>query len=82
MSPDLHELGPTLVFQPTWWEIVLRDGSMIEIRADGAKEGAESLRFVVLVQGDPNTEFELVRIPISAVVSWDGGWLEHRRGSA
>jgi hypothetical protein len=74
--------GPTLVFQPSWWEIVLLDGSVAEVRADGAKEDAESLRFIVLAQGEPNVEFELFRIPRAAVVSWDGGWPESRSGSS
>jgi hypothetical protein len=45
--------GPHLIFQPSWWEIELMDGSLIELRADGAKESSGVHTFVILVEGKP-----------------------------
>jgi hypothetical protein len=73
------ESGPSLTFNPTWWEVVLVDGSQMSIRADGASEEGDSLVFTVLVDGDPRTELEMVRVPLAAVENWAGGWLEQRR---
>lgn len=81
MSRDDAQAGPSLAFEPTWWSVTLRDGSVIELRADAAEEQEADLVFSVLLQGKPLVDFEMFRIPNSVIASWEGGRLEPRHQS-
>jgi hypothetical protein len=74
--------GPHLIFQPSWWEIELMDGSLIELRADGAKESSGVHSFVILVEGEPHYELEVFRIPKKVVKRLDGVWPNRRLSSS
>jgi hypothetical protein len=70
--------GPQLVFKPSWWEVELKNGELIEVRADGVSDRNGVHSFVVLVVGSPNYEYEICRIPKESVKSLEGGWDEPR----
>jgi hypothetical protein len=56
-----------------WWQITLRTGDVVEVRAHGYVEADGFLRFVALMRGAPHYEYELARIPTSVVVAVLGG---------
>jgi hypothetical protein len=52
---------------------------VLEVRAHGAKEDDAHLVFVALMEGAPPVEYELLRLPRTAVEHWEGGWPSPQR---
>lgn len=65
---------PTLTSDLDYWEVTLKDGETVLIRAHAVGERDGHYRFVALMAGDPAFEYELVRLPIAAVKDYEGGW--------
>lgn len=60
-------VGPTLSMDLDPWEITLRTGEVLKVRAHGyTKDGGEYV-FEALVEGAPRKRIELLRLPQSLV---------------
>lgn len=55
------------------WQVTLTTGDVLSVRAHGVKELEDFYVFVALMKGSPAYEYELLRIPVSAVADVSGG---------
>jgi hypothetical protein len=55
------------------WEVLLKSGDTIALRAHGVAERDGYLCFVALMAGTPPYEYELVRLPLTSVEDYEGG---------
>ena len=55
------------------WQITLTTGEVLEVRAHGVKESDGFYVFVALMEGTPAYEYELLRVPATAVAELLGG---------
>jgi hypothetical protein len=76
MSPK--PVGPRLTSALDYWDVVLHDGSTVTIRAHAYREDKDDSVFVALMEGNPNYEQEILRIPTRAVRDVNGGWATPR----
>lgn len=72
---------PELTSDLDCWEILLKTGEVIAVRAHGYKERDGFYAFVALMKGDPSYEYELFRLSAAIVDDVDGGW-SHPRGAS
>lgn len=72
---------PELMSDLDGWEVLLKTGEVITVRAHGYKERDGCYVFVALMKGDPSYEYELFRLPAAIVDDVDGGW-SHPRGAS
>ena len=70
------ENPPKLTSELDYWEVRLKNGGTISLRAHGVVERGDHFCFVALMIGTPAYEYELVRISKSDVESYEGGWPE------
>lgn len=71
---NLGAQPPSLTSDLDFWEVVLKDGRTVFIRAHGVAERDDFYCFVALVVGNPPYECELARFPVASVESLEGGW--------
>jgi hypothetical protein len=66
---------PELMGGLTYWEVKLKGGGVITLRAHSAREEGDAYLFVALMDGSPPFEYELARVPAAVVekVEWQGG---------
>lgn len=57
-----------------YWEVDLKLGARVIVKAHGVTERDGFYVFVALMDGSPPYEYELARFPISAVIDYRGGW--------
>ena len=62
-----------LVFEPGRWTVTLTDGAHVQVSADGYGREGDMYVFSLLVQGEPNFELDVVKIPVSSVSQIRGG---------
>jgi hypothetical protein len=55
------------------WEVTLTTGDALIVRAHGVRELEDFYVFVALMKGSPAYEYELLRIPVTAVADVSGG---------
>jgi hypothetical protein len=75
---ESKETSPKLTSDLDHWEVRLKTGGVVKLRAHGASEEGDALVFVALMDGSPPFEYELARFPLAAVDEWQGGWLTPR----
>lgn len=61
------------------WEVTLKLGAVLNVRAHAFAEHDGFYVFSALMEGPPRYEYELLRVPANAVAEVEGGWLEPRR---
>ena len=71
-------MGTSLTSDLDYWEVTLKTGGVLTIRAHGVKESGERLIFVALMEGEPAYEYEIANVPTAAVSEWQGGWADPR----
>lgn len=64
---------PELTSDLDYWEVILRTGERVTLRAHAYKEIEDGYVFVALMEGDPPYEYELLRFPAAIVEDVDGG---------
>jgi hypothetical protein len=69
---------PILTSELDYWDVTLKSGGRVTVRAHGVTERGGYYCFVALMAGTPAHEYELVRLPIADVQSYDGGWASPR----
>lgn len=69
MSNDRWELTSDL--DP--WKVTLNTGEVLRVHAHGFSEREGSYVFVALMDGSPPYEYELLRLPLTAVADIVGG---------
>jgi hypothetical protein len=74
--------APDLTSDLDHWEITLNSGEILRVRAHAYGEEEGWYIFVALMRGTPNYEYELLRVPTSAVTNVEGGWLSPRAGGS
>ena len=57
-----------------YWEVTLKTGELITIRAHAVSEREGSLILKALMEGDPAYEYEIANVPTAIVSEWEGGW--------
>lgn len=57
----------TLAFTPGRWTVELVSGGTAYVHADGYSEEDGEFVFSVLVEGSPNFEFHVARLPVAIV---------------
>jgi hypothetical protein len=62
-----------LVHEPGEWTVTLRGGDVLCVRAHAYGEVDGSYQFVMLMEGDPPFESEVLRVPRDAVTAIRGG---------
>lgn len=62
-----------LVHEPGRWVVTLRSGDALDVVAHAYGEVGESYQFVLLMEGEPPFESEILRIPRAAVSEIRGG---------
>jgi hypothetical protein len=67
------QAGPQLVHEPGRWIVTLRSGDVIDAAAHAYGEVGDSYQFVLLMEGKPPFESEVLRIPRDAVSEIRGG---------
>jgi hypothetical protein len=71
--------APDLTSDLDFWEVTLKTGEALLIRAHAFGEEDGDFVFVALMKGTPNYEYELLRIPSTLVAEIEGGWTGPRR---
>lgn len=69
MGNDRRELTSDL--DP--WKVTLNTGEVVHVHAHGFGEREGYYVFVALVEGSPAYEYELLRLPVTAVADIVGG---------
>ncbi len=62
-----------LVHDPGIWTVILRTGEMLQVTAHAYAEVDDSYQFVMLMEGKPPFETEVLRVPRGAVSEIRGG---------
>jgi hypothetical protein len=62
-----------LVHEPGAWTVTLRNGELLQVAAHAYGEVDDSYQFVLLMEGKPPFETEVLRVPRSAVSEIRGG---------
>jgi hypothetical protein len=62
-----------LVHEPGKWTVTLRSGDILEVAAHAYGEVEGSYQFVLLMEGKPPFESEVLRVPRAAVAEIRGG---------
>lgn len=62
-----------LVHEPGRWVVTLRSGDVLDVAAHAYGEVDDSYQFVLLMEGKPPFESEVLRIPRAAVSEIRGG---------
>jgi hypothetical protein len=70
--------APKLTSDLDHWEVTLRTGEVLTVRAHAFGESGEDYVFVALMKGEPNFEYELLRMPAVTVAEVEGGWQSPR----
>jgi hypothetical protein len=70
--------APELTSDLDFWEVTLKTGEVLEVRAHAFGESGDDYIFVALMEGSPRFEYELLRVPVGAVAEVEGGWLSRR----
>jgi hypothetical protein len=65
---------PALTSDLDYWEIRLKGGEVVTLRAHAVSERDDAWMFVALMKGTPHYEYELARVPASVVAEVNGGW--------
>jgi len=64
---------PELTMDLDIWEVTLKSGDVLTLRAHGVKVEAGYWVFVALMRGEPHYEYELMRVSASVVDDVQGG---------
>lgn len=67
---------PALTSGLDHWEVTLKSGAVLNVRAHAFAERDGFHVFVALMEGTPRYEYELVRVPTELIEEVEGGWLE------
>jgi hypothetical protein len=62
-----------LVHDPGTWSVTLRSGDVLRVTAHAYGELDDSYQFVLLMEGNPPFETEVLRVPHSVVSDIRGG---------
>jgi len=62
-----------LVHEPANWAVTLRTGDVLQVTAHAYAEVDDSYQFVMLMEGKPPFETEVLRVPRKAVSEIRGG---------
>lgn len=62
-----------LVHEPGKWVVTLQSGDFLEVAAHAYAEVDDSAQFVLLMEGTPPFESEVLRVPRAAVADIRGG---------
>jgi hypothetical protein len=65
---------PELTSDLDYWEVTLKGGQVVRLRAHAVEQRADAYVFSALMDGSPPYEYELARFPRDAVEDWEGGW--------
>jgi len=69
---------PELMLDLDHWEVILKTGDVVLLRAHGFAEREGYYVFIALMQGTPPYEYELCRFPEDVVDDVFGGWAAPR----
>jgi hypothetical protein len=73
-SMESDGAGPDLTDDLDYWEIPLKSGEIVNLRAHGVKDEGDVYVFAALMKGSPPFEYELAWIPSAVVDGVEGGW--------
>jgi hypothetical protein len=62
-----------LVHEPGTWQVTLHTGEVLQVAAHAYGEVDDSYQFVLLMEGKPPFETEVLRVPRKAVSEIRGG---------
>lgn len=73
VAPSKTQTRLQLVHEPGTWTVVLHSGDVLRVTAHAYGELGADYQFVLLMEGTPPFETEMLRVPRSAVADIRGG---------